>query len=96
MAQLKSLNKDLAVLTSTYVLNDGLPILYISNDDDDEGGSFWQFHCGNGDYSMEKMLLVSLETILNTNRELGEISLNIGEEATRSSEGQEWTIVKQS
>ena len=87
-----NLNKKTAVLTTTYVMQDGLPILYVSHDLDDEGGSIWQFHCGNGDYDMKKMLLVSLGSILNIDNELKGLHLEIGEEATRLNKDAEWKI----
>ena len=79
-------------MTSTYVMNDKLPILYISNDDDEEGGSSLQFHCGNGDYSMDKMLLVKLGNILKLDPKLSKISLKIGQEAKRESINSSWII----
>ncbi len=53
------------VVTSEYVTDLRLPILEVSHDDDGEGGELWQFHCGNGDYSIEKMRLGRLATILS-------------------------------
>ena len=43
---------DSVVLTSTYILVDKQPILHVIYEDDGSGIS-WQFHCGNGDYSMD-------------------------------------------
>ena len=95
MGSIKDLDKATMVLTSTYIMNNGLPILYISNDYDDEDDSIWQFHCDNGDYDMQKMLLVRLDTILNFDQTLSEISLEIGEEARRKDIKSKWTITKQ-
>ena len=92
MALISSLPKNLAVISSTYVLQEGMPILYISHDDDD-GGSTWQFHCGNGDYSMEKMFLVSLNSILHLDSGLGLLDLEIGQEARRETITSEWIKV---
>jgi len=52
------------VLTSTYVTNDKMPILYVSHEVDEDGRPSWQFHCGNDDYDMDKMVLVSFSNIL--------------------------------
>ena len=46
------------VVTSSYVTQYGMPVLEVSHEDDEEGGSLWQFHAGNGDYDMSKMQLV--------------------------------------
>jgi len=87
-----SISFDTAVVTSTYVMQDKLPILYVSHQDDD-GRSLWQFHCGNNDYSMEKMILVGLGTILATDSTLIELAdLKKGCCATRKSPDAPWHI----
>ena len=79
------------VITSTYITNDGLPILQVNHDYDDEDGHDWQFHCGNGDLSMSKMQLVRLGTILKIEPQLVEISdLPIGCIAIRISAEHPW------
>lgn len=81
-----------AVVTSTYVMQDKLPILYVSHQDDD-GKSLWQFHCGNKDYSMEKMMLVGLGTVLATDSSLMELAdLKKGYCAIRNSPNDPWRI----
>jgi hypothetical protein len=81
-----------AVVTSTYVMQDELPILYVSHEDDD-GESLWQFHCGNNDYSMEKMMLVGLGTVLATDSSLMELAdLKKGYCANRKSPNAPWQI----
>ncbi len=95
MASLSNLDKDIMVVTSTYVMNEGMPILYMSHDDDEEGGSIWQFHCDNGDYDMEKMLLVKLGSILKLDTKLFKIELEIGQEARRTSDLSDWIISEQ-
>lgn len=92
---LNNLDRNIMVVTSTYVMQEGMPILYVSNDDDGEGGLVWQFHCDNGDYRMEKMLLVRLETVLNIDPGLFKICLDVGEEARREDVDSEWIISKQ-
>ena len=93
MAPLKDLDKKIMVVTSTYVINDNMPVLNVSNEDDEEGGSILQFHCGNGDYDMKKMLLVKLGTILNIDSTLANLNLSIGQEAHRRSGNDEWIII---
>lgn len=95
MASLNNLDKDVMVLTSTYIMNKGMPVLYMSHDDDEEGGSIWQFHCDNGDYDMGKMLLVKLGSILKLDTNLSKIELEIGQEARRTSVLSDWVISEQ-
>ena len=81
------------VVTSSYVTKEGCPILEISHDDDEEGGSLWQFHCGNGDYSMERMQLVRLDTILDLDRSVLSVGgLKMGQTARRATTSSSWTI----
>ncbi len=90
MASLEQIDLDIMVVTSTYVMIDNMPILYVSRDSDDEGGDTWQFHCGNGDYNMDKMLLVRLENILKKDNTLINIDLKIGEQIERASVSSKW------
>jgi hypothetical protein len=86
---------DTAVVTSTYVMEERLPVLYVSHEDD-EGKSLWQFHCGNNDYSMEKMMLVGLGTILLADPSLMNVAdLEKGFSATRKSPRAPWTIKRE-
>jgi len=79
------------VVTSSYVTKERLPILEVSHEDDEEGGSLWQFHCGNGDYSMEKMQLVRLDTVLALDPSVIEVSdLPLGFSARRSDQYSPW------
>jgi len=81
-----------SVVTSTYVMQDKLPILYVSHEDDD-GESLWQFHCGNNDFSMGKMMLVGLGAVLATDSSLMELAdLKKGFGATRKSLDTPWHI----
>ncbi len=82
-----------AVVTTTFITDDGHPILEVSHEDDEEGGSLWQFHSGNGDYSEEKLLLVGLGTILKIDATVNELrSLAMGKVARRQRIGGEWVI----
>jgi len=87
---------DESVVTSTYVINDNLPILYVSNEFDEEEGQIWQFHCGNNDYDMSKMLLVRLEDILIIDITIGEVSeLPVNFVAKRDCVGGDWVFSKE-
>ncbi len=80
------------VITSKYVTQDNLPILEVSHEHDPENGDDWQFHCGNGDYSMSAMQLVRLSTILTIDPDVLAVSdLPVGYVATRAQVGHPWT-----
>ncbi|EJA3100965.1 hypothetical protein MWT34_000009 [Vibrio vulnificus] len=84
---------DVVVVTSTYVVNDRLPILYVSHEFDEVEGVIWQFHAGNNDYDMNKMLLVSLNSILEMDASINELSsLPLNSVARRKSIGDSWTF----
>lgn len=86
-----SIPENAAVVTSTYVVKENMPVLYVSHQYDDEEGEIWQFHCGNGDYDMNKMLLVSLDQILDVDSSLTELSdLPVNFKATRRFIGDKW------
>ncbi len=85
------ISSDTAVVTSTYVVNDKMPILYVSHEYDDEDGPIWQFHCGNDVYGMDKMLLVSLEGILGVDKSIREVAdLPMNFVARRQHVGDAW------
>lgn len=82
------------VVTSTYVTDEKLSILEVSHEADEEGGSLWQFHCGNGNYSMERMQLVRLDTILMIDPSVAEVAdLVVGATATRVAIGLPWRVM---
>jgi hypothetical protein len=86
-------NNKLMVVTSKYVMIDKMPILEVYHDDDEEGGSYWQFHCGNGDYSMENMLLVTMQSIINLDSSLKELLVYpVGTVAKRETVNSKWEI----
>jgi len=88
-----SIQSGTMVVTSTYVTERKLPILQVSHEDDEEGGSLWQFHCGNGDYSMEKMQLVRLDTVLAIDPNVVDVAdLPLGSTAKRLAKGQPWQV----
>ncbi len=81
------------VVTSSFVTDQGMPILYVSHEDDEEGGSLWQFHCGNNDYSMEKMQLVRLGTILKLDASINDTAkMKKGMCAKRAGSNAPWTF----
>lgn len=78
------------MITSTYVTKDKLPILYVSHECD-EDGDLWQFHCGNGDYSMNKMQLVKFSTLLSLDSSIIEVEeMKIGYSARRKNLDDPW------
>lgn len=84
-----------AVVTTTYVTRERLPILFVSHEVDEDGDISWQFHCGNGDYSSATLQIVGLETVLQLDPRLVEIAtLPVGYAATRASVGGEWVVRK--
>ena len=86
-----NISDETMVVTSSYVTREGCPILEVSHEEDEEGGSLWQFHCGNGDYSMEKMELVRLDTILKIDPTVREVAgLEMGKCARRSGLDASW------
>lgn len=90
------ISSDSVVVTSTYVVKGNMPILYVSHEIDEEGEPLWQFHCGNCDYDMEKMLLVSLNNILELDQSLSELAeLPVGSVARRASENEGWEYFKE-
>jgi hypothetical protein len=96
MSKVFPISKDTMVVTSTYVTNDREPVRYVSRQDDEEGGELWQFHSGNGDYSMEKLQLVRLDTILRLDPSVGDVAdLPLGFNATRADRSALWKIEKE-
>ena len=88
-----NITNDTMVVTSSYVTSRELPILEVSHEGDEEGGSLWQFHCGNGDYSMDKMKLVRLDTILVIDPSVIEVSfLRLGQTAKRADPDDGWVV----
>lgn len=92
------INLDEPVITTKYVVDDGLPVLYVSHEYDPEASSegSWQFHCGNDDYSGGVLRLVKLETILESDQTIfGICDLKVGFGAKRESVGSPWTIFEE-
>lgn len=84
---------DTAVVTTSYIIEKGLPILYISHEFDEEEGVIWQFHAGNDDFSASVMRLVCLEEVLAKDPKISKIAdLPVGSFATRKAFNAEWII----
>jgi hypothetical protein len=85
-----------AVVTSSYVLRRDMPILDVTHGTDAADEVTWQFHCGNGDYSMSVLRLVRLDEILAIDGTVASIAnLPIGHCATREAVGGPWTIKRE-
>lgn len=96
MSKIFPISDDTMVVTSTYITKDGEPIRYVSREDDEEGGELWQFHSGNGDYPMEKMQLVRLDTVLKLDPSVRDVAdLPMGFSATRADRNAFWKIQKE-
>lgn len=88
------INPHTAVVTTTYVTRLRLPILFVSNDEG-EDGNFWQFHADNGDYAHDKLQLVTLSEVIALDSTVAEIAkLPIRYEARRRAVGSPWVISK--
>ena len=88
-----AISDDEPVITSTYVVDQFLPILFVVHDFDEEAetGGAWQFHCGNGDYSVDKLRLVKLSTIIGIDASVVSVAdLPIGFRARRDSATAPW------
>jgi hypothetical protein len=78
--------KNRAVFTTKPVINQGLPILRVSHDDDDD----WQFLCGTTNQGADGAL-VCLNTIIRLDASVLELGdLPVGCQATRSAPGHPW------
>lgn len=83
---------DAMVVTSEYITKGRLPVLYVSREVDEEEET-WQFHCGNGDFAMERMQLVRLDNILRGDDTLVALAqLPAGHSATRESIDAQWKV----
>jgi hypothetical protein len=84
---------DAVVVTTRYVTEQGLPVLYVTHEHDPEEGIVWQFHAGNGDYSSAVLQLVRLDEILAIDPNLSCLwSLPVGQTAARESAANEWVF----
>ena len=80
--------KNVAVFTTTQVVRDGRPVLYVSHDLDDGA---WQFHTGDETVSASDAMVVALCEMIEIDPSLTELhDLPFGWIATRESIGAEW------
>ena len=78
-----------AVITCCHILEDNMPILYVSHDADD---GMWQFLCGKS-HATSEARVISLEEIFKLDKTLSELSdLPCGFIAERNSKKEEWLI----
>jgi hypothetical protein len=83
--------RDACVVTSEYVIRDGMPIVCASLAADEDGELTWQFHCGNGDFSAEMLRMVRLDEIVALDPSVSGIAeLEVGYSATRDSPNAPW------
>ena len=87
---------DAAVVTTSYVTGQRMPILYVSHGFDEEEGVTWQFHCDNDDFSTAVLQLVRLDEVLRLDAGLDALAtLPLGHLARRSSATAKWVIEKE-
>lgn len=85
------ISEDATVVTTTHVMQHGLPVRYVSHELDEDGASLWQFHCDNGDFRPEVLMLVRLGEVLAVAPELAALSsLPVGHCARRAPGTIEW------
>ena len=83
--------ENVAAFTSTKVMRDKEPILYVSHDEDDGA---WQFHTGEIT-KMEEAMIVTLKEVYIQDSSIGLLAkLQYGYVAERQSNNHEWVIRK--
>jgi hypothetical protein len=89
--QKNKVNLNQAVITSTYIIKEKLPILYVVHEDADE----WQF-LGGQNVEEKDIMLVSIQNIIDTDETITQIlHLPLGSEAMRKDKKSEWRITIQ-
>lgn len=79
--------KNTAVITTRQIVNEGIPILYVSHDEDD---GYWQFHYGDN-VNIEDAMIVSLQELVNLDDTLNQLfDLPLGWIAIRKSTKDTW------
>ena len=82
---------DVMVVTSKYVMKESNPVLEVSHEYDKDEGIIWQFHCGNGRYDVNDMMLVRLSTVISLDETLKQVAdLPIGSMAKRETKESPW------
>jgi hypothetical protein len=86
---------DTMVVTTRYVTQDRMPVVYVSHEIGEESEVIWQFHSANEDYRPEVLQLVRLDTILAIDPGLASLGrLAVGFSARRKSAGERWIVSK--
>ena len=79
--------KNTAVFTTRQVVNEGMPILFVSHDEDD---GYWQFNHG-GNVNIEDAMIVSLQHMVNLDDTLNQLfDLPLGWIARRKNTNDTW------
>jgi hypothetical protein len=81
---------NVTVFTTTRVIKDGEPVLYVAHD---ANGGAWQFHAGpeTGSGALSEVLVVSLKSMIERDQSLIELAdLPLGWAAERTSPGAQW------
>lgn len=82
---------DTATIICCHIVNDGMPILYVSHDEDD---GMWQFLCGET-HTTEEARLVSLGYVFDLDNSVGVLKdMPCGFYAMRENPGGNWIIKK--
>ena len=79
-----------ACITCAHVLEDKLPILYVSHDAED---GCWQFLCGE-DHDVEDARIGALEEIYEIDKSIKKVAgLEFGKSAYRKDKNSEWNVL---
>ncbi len=65
---------DYAVVTHSYVVRDGEPIVYVSHRTGDDGEPVWEFFGSTEDYASGVLMLVRLDEVLARTASLSELA----------------------
>src|SRR5215467_9919599 len=88
-------NPETPVITTKQVSSGKYPILYVSRELDEDGAITWQCLCLVVPFDMVDAQLVRLDTIVDLDPSLIELSdLQVGEDASRESPQDEWVRSK--
>lgn len=77
-----------ACIVCSHVMHKQRPILYVSNDVEDE---YWEFLCGRGDHSEEDFKIISLEEAVMIDESINDVyDLPPGSSVERETGGDKW------
>lgn len=81
-----------ACMTCSHVLNQKLPILYVTHDEDD---GMWQFLCGAEEHTPEHAKVIGLGEAVGLDQSLNELNeMPLGVGAERKSTNDKWQPFK--